>query len=290
MKKSSLTIGLSATTLLFLAAAGGASALAWQYRERATKAERNLKVQSLMPVTTVTELRPTPVIVAADNSDLHARILELEAALAERDAYINAMTQESAFAQEDNAPRRNPGNNNNAGGGGRPNFENLAQTDPQRYAEIQAQRDAFRQRMEQAMADRKSFFERAPETLSADMQGTYAAVRSLLDQSEQFGQLMMSPDLSPEERRELGTATRELMERLNPLLQNVRREELMSLAAGMGYNTAGQRQFADYVDKMFEVTTQAPTRFGGGPGGGFGGGGNNNNRGGAGGGRGGRGN
>jgi len=288
MKNSSLNIGVAIAAIASLAAALGASGVALHFHNRATNAESRLKSREAMAVLAVAAPAPsvvtTPRLVNADTMDadeLLARLYDFEAALAERDALIAAMMQETLYAQDNNAQR-----GNNAGGGRQGGFQggmqNLAATDPQRAAEIQAQRDAFRQRMEQAMADRKNFFDRDPSTLTADMQGTYAAVRSLLEESEELGRLMMSQDLSGEDRREIGAAGRELYGRLEPLLQNVRREEIMSLGRDMGYNLVQQRQLVDYVERVYEATSSAP-RIGGG-GAGFGGApGGNNQRGGGGG-------
>ena len=289
--KNLSNIGLVVASVVCFAAALGATGSALYFRNRAAAAEQRLKSRAAMaelveaapPVANVVA-SPRPLPQDADAADLLARVYEYEAALAERDAFIATMMQEAMFAQDNNAQRGNT--NNNAGGGGRQNFQgnmqNLAVTDPQRYAEIQAQREAFRQRMEQAMEDRKNFFDRDPASLTADMQGTYAAVRSLLEESEELGRLMMSQDLSGEDRREIGAAGRELYGRLEPLLQNVRREEIMSLGRDMGYNLVQQRQLVDYVERVYEATSSAP-RIGGG-GAGFGGApGGNNQRGGGGG-------
>jgi len=267
MKNSSNT-GLVVASVVCLAAALGATGTALYFRNRAANAEERLKAREAMAA--LVEAAPpvanvaTTVSAPRDAGDLLPRVYELEAALAERDALIAAMMQEVAFPDE-NRQRNNGGGRQNFQG----NMQNLAVTDPQRFAEIQAQRDAFRQRMEQALADRKNFFDRDPSTLTADMQGTYAAVRSLLDEAEELGRLMQSQDLSQDERREAGAARRELQERLDPLLQNVRRDEIMKLGADMGYSLVQQRQLVEYINLVYDVTSSAP-RMGGGPGGGGG--------------------
>ena len=270
METSPLAKILAATTAVCLAAALGASVYAWQCNARATAAERDLKLSealnSVAPagVSQPTSARPSFPVAAdsADMSELLAHLKDLEAALDERDALIATMMEQAAVT----TGRNNGGGRNN----GPNNFQNLAQTDPQRFADMQARREEFRQRMEQAMENRKSFFERDPETLSPAMKGTYATISTLLDELAALGQNMQSPDLTPQERRDLGAATRELQEQLRPLLENARRDELMSLAREMGHDVRGQRQFADYVQNLFDNTASGPPM--GGPGGGFGGG------------------
>lgn len=269
MKSSTLSMGLAAVAILFLAAAFGASAMAWHYYGRATSAEARLKTIPGVP-TTLTKVAPAHVeTVRTENND---RVRELEAALAERDALIADMTREEPPAPPEEEPQRSSRRNNNGSRNFQRNREELARTDPERYAEIQAQREAFRQRMEQAAADRKSFFtNRDMTTLSTEMQETYTSVQSLLGQMDELVQLMQTPDLTQEERREIGGAMRDVQRQLEPLMQVAREDELRSLAADMGYDANGQDQFTEYVKKVFEITSGGGGMRG--PGGGFGGGG-----------------
>ena len=274
MKPSLPTALLATATAVLLSTTVAASIFAWQSHRRATTAELKLKVlQNAAPVVLTETASARPAIAAPDDSaSLRRRVRELETELANRNALIASATGEDPVAGQDTPPQR--------GGRGRPN--NNPTDDPQRAAEMQAQRDAFRQRMEQAMENRKNFFDRDPETLTPEMQGTYAAVRSLLDQVEENGRLFQSGDLAPEDRRELGATMRDINERLNPLMQNVRREEIMTIARDMGYDAAGQRQLVEFIENVYEATTVAPPRMGP-PGGGFGGGGGGNRGGGRGG-------
>ena len=276
METSRLNTLLAAATAVCFAAALGASAFAWQYRGRATAAERKLEVRQSLPpaeAARTAPMRPAVPVAPGGSDDLLPQLLELQSALEERDEYIAVLLEDAAARDA----RRNNGRGNNF----QNNFQNNT-PDPQRDADMQARRDAFRQRMEQSVENRRDFFDREAAGLSTEMKGTYAAVRSLLDKAEEYRNLMQSGDLTPEERRELGNTMRELQERLNPLLQNVRREELLRLAEDMGHTVAGQRQFADYVERLMEVTAQPPARMGGpgGGGGGFNAGGGGGNRGG----------
>ncbi|MCL1887348.1 MAG: hypothetical protein FWF96_00550 [Kiritimatiellaeota bacterium] len=260
-----------AASAVFLAAAIGASGMAWHYHGKAAKAELALIREVARHSPGVQQPGASTAAARVTEGVLPQRLRDLEAALADRDEMLQSLDEElqqNRRGRNANANNANPGN-----AGGRQNFQNnwqdLATTDPQRYADMMAQRDAFRQRMEQAMEDRKSFFDTDPD-LSPDMQAAYADARALLDQIQEYMQLMQSPDLTPEERREIMAALREIQDAATPLMERIRNDALAKIAKDGGYDPD---QFIVYLDRLFDATTSPNIMVrSGGPGGGGAGG------------------
>ena len=193
---------------------------------------------------------------------LRQRVLELEQALAARDAELEKARQ--AKAVEPEAPA----------GGNRPSFadrmEQFKKEQPEQYAEMVKRRDEFRQRMEQDQKDRVAFLS-AMDTqgMSAEQKATHTKLlQTLAAMDTLWAQRTQS---SAEPGSEADTALRQAMGQtmadLGMLAGQERDILLQQAASAAGYKGEDATKFVQYIQK----TIQSTSMFGG-PGGMRGGG------------------
>ncbi len=193
--------------------------------------------------------RPAPaeeVAPAGADEALLARVRELEAALAERQARTDAARQRGA----DGTPRAERGTWDPAAW-----MENMKQNDPERYAEFVRRRDEMRRRVNDAFAERAAhFLEYKTPGMTEQETQAYEDLLGLLEETWRLTEDIRL-DLPPEDLRTAMRAIGENVRALQPLLQSERERELRSLATQMGYTGAQAQGFVDHVDSIYEATS-----------------------------------
>ncbi len=164
---------------------------------------------------------------------------------------------------------------------GRSWLDQLRDQDPERYRQIQEERESRRQRFEQRIQDYVNQLDTRLQ--SATTQEEADLVRALTDSIHQMNDLRQSweslRDLPAEERREqfqqLAQQSRALYEQYAALRAQDRQMQLRRLAAQVGYRNPAQiEQFSTAIDQIYrdtDASLRGLMEFGmGGPGGGRG--------------------
>ena len=215
-----------------------------------------------------------PAPAAGMDADVwRERVDRLQAQLAEKDRQIASLQKPAEAAPE-------------AAGGPPPNpplgedrrpwrdrgawLEEIKQTDPQRYEEIQARRQESRQRMERSIAEQATYYlKRDTAKMDENELADYNRLLGLLDETWRLAEQMQS-DLPSEERHSLMRTMHDNMEELTPLMETERDRTFYEIGLDFGYTESEAQDFKDYLNHVIDVTSMR-TLFGGmhgGPGGG----------------------
>ncbi|MBP7830262.1 MAG: hypothetical protein KA248_10130 [Kiritimatiellae bacterium] len=204
---------------------------------------------------------PAGVAVRAEDSGAQERIRALETALAEKDRVIWDL-QVRATNRPPPEERRDRGDW----------MEELRQSDPARYEEMQKRREERQREVSRQYAEKAAYFlKRDTSKMKDEEKASYDLMLQLLDETWRLTEQMRVVN-SPEQRRELGMALREKARVLNPLLEEERTRTFVELGEQVGYTGAAAAEFADYLESIIELTSPRGL-FRGGPPGGRGGGG-----------------
>ena len=203
-----------------------------------------------------------------------ARVNRLQAQLEEKDRLIASLQKPGEPAP----PPPPPGEfATNSPADGRPPWrdrgawlEELKQTDPKRYEELQTRRQEARERRQRSMAEQANYFLNRD---TAKMDGTELAEHTklleLLDQTWRLSEQMQS-DLPSEERHVLMETMRDNMQELTPLMDSERDRAFFQVGLDFGYTESEAQELTEYLNSVIEMTS-VRTLFGGmhgGPGGG----------------------
>ncbi len=133
-------------------------------------------------------------------------------------------------------------------------LERLAETDPERYAEIQERREAARHRVRESFAQKTAhFLYRDRDTLTDDERREYDYMLSLLGETWMLVEQLQDGDVP--DRREARRELRQNMRTLRPMLERERDREFFDMAVQLGYDEQGANEFVDYVNEMIDITS-----------------------------------
>lgn len=207
------------------------------------------------------------------------RIRRLQAQIDEKDRLIAALQQKPAEAAPQpggvapanrTADQRRPWRDRSAW------LEELKQTDPRRYEEIQTRRQEARQKTQRSIAEQATYYlDRDTSKMDETELADYDKLLGLLDETWRLAEQMQS-DLPWEERRPLMRTLHENMQELTPLMESERDQAFYEVGLGFGYSESEAQEFTDYLNSVIEVTsmrTLMDSMHGGGRGGGPDGGG-----------------
>lgn len=194
---------------------------------------------------------PAPARVTPDTdlTELHLEqdglIAELIEELARRDRQVAEMERVAAGARRLPSPEER-----------RQQLEALRETDPERYADIVARQEAFRERMQEAFAGRAAVLHEVdPATMSRAELRQHQHLMETLQTSWDLAEKMMSADTAPEDRREIREQLVEVSQELRPLLDDERNRRLVELGLSSGYSPEEAQIFSDYIRQTFEATS-----------------------------------
>ena len=207
-----------------------------------------------------------PVASAGMDADVwRERVDRLQAQLAEKDRLI-ASLQKPVEAAPD--PAGVPPSNPPPGDDRRPWrdrgawLEEIKQTDPRRYEEIQARRQESRQRMERSIAEQATYYlKRDTAKMDENELADYNRLLGLLDETWRLAEQMQS-DLPSEERHSLMRTMHDNVEELAPLMETERDRTFYEIGLDFGYTESEARDFKDYLNQVIDVTSMR-TLFGG---------------------------
>ena len=199
-----------------------------------------------------------------------ARVGRLESQLAEKDRLIAALRQPGEAPPEPAdmpPPGLPPGEDRRPGRDRGAWLEEIKQTDPQRYEEIQARRQEARQRRQRSIAEQANYFlDRDTAKMDEAARAEYGRMLGLLDETWRLSEQMQS-DLSWEERRPLMRTLHDNMDELAPLMETERDRTFYEIGRDFGYTESEANDFVEYLNGIIEVTSMR-TLFGGMHGGG----------------------
>lgn len=179
----------------------------------------------------------------------------LRAELAEKEAELERLRAAQSRPQFPSAEER------------KKQMEELKQTDPEKYEELISRREAFRDRIENAFAQRAALLiDRDTNEMNEKELAHYEQMLNALERSWQLTEKMTDPETSPEERRELRQEMQETSRELRPLLSEERTRRLEELGTASGYSENEAEAFADYIQSVYQATSlpgggmRGPTR------------------------------
>lgn len=259
-----LVVSLAAVQATTKAARLGREAAAAQAEAAALRQQRQAPA----------EVPPASPAGGDDAEAWRKRANRLQEQLAEKDRLIAALRQadeaapapEPAGAASTNPPaeERRPGRDRGAW------LEEIKQTDPQRYEEIQARRQEARERRRRSLAEQANYFlDRDTAKMDAAARAEYERMLGLLDETWRLSEQMQS-DLSWEERRPLMRTLHDNMDELAPLMETERDRTFYEIGRDFGYTESEAKDFVEYLNGIIEVTSMRALFGGmhGGPGGG----------------------
>lgn len=245
---------------LMLAAAGLTLAVVHRTRAVALRADvEALRAASMPAPVEATETPAAAAPVQPSVSDDRAvaeaaRVADLEARLAERDAEIAALRAATnriaaaslvvadAASTATNTPRRSW-------------LEELQASDPQRYQEIIERREQARQAARYDIAKKASYFLQTPTDGMTEAEAEeYARMMDLLTESLKLTE-QLDAGLPQEQRREIVGELRDRMRELSPLLEKERDKEFFQVGKDLGYTDADAQAFADYLTEVIDITS-----------------------------------
>lgn len=212
------------------------------------------------PPEPVGEVKAAYVSPAVDPEDpaLRDRVRELEIALAEKDRVIwDLQVKATNRPPTDDRERRDP----------RDWMEELRQSDPARYEEIQKRREDRQREISEQFAEKAAYFlKRDTSKMEETERESYNLMLQLLDETWRLTE-QMRVEMPPDQRRELRQALREKAEVLNPLLQQERIRTFTEAGLAAGYTDDQAAQFAEYLNTVVDLTSPRGMFRGGPPGG-----------------------
>ena len=194
-----------------------------------------------------------PVPLAATNAMSDEDIRQLEARLQEKDKVIASLRQERDAAQTNRDSRvAQPWRDPQAW------LQQIKETDPERYKQIQDQREKSRQNMEKAFAEKADhFLNRDTSDMTDDERTNYTRMLTLLDQTWKLADQLRT-ELPPDQRRPISRALHDNVEILTPMLETERAKEFYQLGRDVGYTDEEAQQFASYVSNIIDITSMRP--------------------------------
>ncbi len=192
-----------------------------------------------------------------DDDIWRARVGKLKAQLAEKDRLIASLQKSSGtvIAPTDNTStnpvkeERRPWRDRGAW------LEQIKESDPKRYEEIQERRKEARENMQRSIAEQADYYlGRDTSTMEEDEFEEYEEMLILLDETWRMAELMQS-DLPWEERRPIRRTMRDNMEQLAPLMDTERDNEFYQIGLDFGYTTSEAAEFTEYLNGVIEVTS-----------------------------------
>lgn len=199
-----------------------------------------------------------PVPSSGMDEDIwRARVGKLIVQLAEKDRLIATLqkTSDTGTAQTDNAStqpakeERRPWRDRSAW------LEEIKESDPQRYEEIQQRRKEARENMQRSIAEQANYYlSRDTSVMEEDEFAEYERMLLLLDETWGMAEQMQS-NMPWEERRPIRRTMRDNMEQLEPLLDTERDKEFYQIGLDFGYTENEAVEFSDYLNGVIEVTS-----------------------------------
>ena len=192
------------------------------------------------------------------------RIRRMQTQLDEKDRLIASLQKTAAAAPASagtvstNPPaeERRPWRNRGAW------LEELKQTDPKRYEEIQTRREEARQRTRRSIAEQATYYlDRDTAKMDETERTEYERLLGLLDETWRLAEKMQS-ELPGEDRHVLMQTMHENMNELEPLMATERTRAFSEIGRNFGYTASEAQDFADYLDGIIEATS-VRTLFGG---------------------------
>lgn len=201
--------------------------------------------------------RPTPAS-GMDADVWRERVNRLQAQLAEKDRLIasfqkpNETAPAPAGAAATNPPppeERRPWRDRGAW------LEEIKQTDPQRYEEIQARRQEAKQRTQRSIAEQAVYYlNRDTAAMDETEAAEYKKLTGLLDETWRLAEQMQS-EPSSEERHALMETMRANVDELMPLMETERDRAFYEIGLDSGYTEREAQDFTDYLNKVIEATS-----------------------------------
>ena len=186
------------------------------------------------------------------------RVSRLQEQLAEKDRLIASLRKpdeaapESADSRPPNPPPgedRRPWRDRGAW------LEEIKQTDPKRYEEIQARREEAKQRTQRSLAEQAAYYlNRDTSTMDETEAAEYKKLMGLLDETWRLAEQMQS-ELSSEERHALMETMHDNVDELMPLMETERDRAFYEIGLDSGYTESEARDFTDYLNKVIEATS-----------------------------------
>jgi hypothetical protein len=206
-------------------------------------------------------LRRQTVSLEQERDRLQSERAALQQTLADRDRDLARLQQTAPPAARTNGPADS--------GRRRESFEDrmaqMQRAEPERFAEMQKQREEFRQRIQTQATERTDFLKRVETTGMTEAQR--ANHDQLLLLSEQARTLMEQlPNLPQDEAEQARHTLFETYGALGPLYAQERRYLLEATAQSVGYKGQEAAQFADQIQLIYDQTSMQPS-FGRGRGG-----------------------
>ena len=141
-------------------------------------------------------------------------------------------------------------------------LEEIKQTDPQRYEEIQARRQEAKQRTQRSIAEQAAYYlNRDTSAMDETEAAEYKKLMGLLDETWRLAEQMQS-ELPSEERHALMETMRANVDELMPLMESERDRTFYEIGLDSGYTESEAQDFTDYLNKVIEATS-VRTLFGG---------------------------
>lgn len=141
-------------------------------------------------------------------------------------------------------------------------LEEIKQTDPKRYEEIQTRREEARQRTRRSIAEQATYYlDRDTAKMDETERAEYERLLGLLDETWRLAEQMQS-ELPGEDRHVLMQTMHENMNELEPLMATERTRAFSEIGQNFGYTASEAQDFADYLDGIIEATS-VRTLFGG---------------------------
>lgn len=252
MRQPSFLIVLTAAAVLSTAGAVMYRARAIQYERQWSEAMEQLATLNTPRLQTAPSRMstlPRRVVNPEDGSDLLGEqdrlISDLLGELEQRERHIDELRQAAT------APRGFPSPEDR-----RQQLEAMRETDPERYAEIIARQEAFRERMQEAFADRAAILLAGDSaTRSPAEAARFEQLIETLQKTWDLADRLASPETPPEERRALREELMETSRELRPMLAEERERRLIELGLSSGYSPEEARIFSDYIQQTFEATS-----------------------------------
>ncbi len=275
---SKLQITLAVCMFLLL----GVSILAVQSTMKATRMGREAAAaqaaaDALRRQLQEPEKNPPALSSGMDADVWRERVRRLQAQLDEKDRLIASLRKPAEAAPE---PMGNV-STNPAAEGRRPwrdrgaRLEEIKQTDPKRYEEIQARRQEARQMMQRSIAEQATYFlDRNKAAMDEPERAEYDRLLGLLDETWRLAEQMQS-DVPGEDRHTLMRTLHDNMQELTPLMETERDRAFYQIGLDFGYTESEAQEFTDYLNGVIDVTSMSSLfqgmhsgRGGGGDGGG----------------------
>jgi chromosome segregation ATPase len=214
------------------------------------------------PVEIVKVVPPKDAIDPQDLADAEAEVARLKVLIEDKDRRIADLSKDREAEREQRRAQAQA-NGGQQDWGARQNawMERLKEEDPERHKEIQDRIANFNKRLKDANMEQSEFFASLDtEAMTEEQLESHNKLVELQAKLDEINDLMAGAPENGEDVNALRMDMFMTMREMRPLYESEREVALQDLGQDIGYNQEESKEFANYVDYVYDMTSSSMRR------------------------------